>query len=151
MGLLLFEFLGSGELRVVTNLITTIPQGRALDLAQAQESVRRSFADCRATKARTGDLRVFFAGLKISFPGGNAGVAMPRGPKAHRDLCPKVCPRPTRLCLTPATSSYARKKIPPVSSELTEGSLRAVKLMRPLLCHLSYAAAPVDRAGKLPG
>src|SRR5215467_5575165 len=36
MGLLLFEFLGSGELRVVTNLITTIPQGRALDLAQAR-------------------------------------------------------------------------------------------------------------------
>ena len=38
---------------------------------------------------------------------------------------------------------------PSASSQLTEGLLLALKLMKPLLCHLSYAAAPVGRAENL--
>src|SRR5262249_42161885 len=55
-------------------------------------------------------------------------------PPAHvASLCPRLCPRPTHLRLASAMSSYARKQNPPVSSELTEGSLRALKLRRPML------------------
>src|SRR5262245_58844693 len=55
-------------------------------------------------------------------------------------VCPRVCPRGTNLAPSAANASQERKENPSASSALTEGCRRAPKLMRPLLCHLSYAA-----------
>jgi hypothetical protein len=58
------------------------------------------------------------------------------------ELCPRLCPRAPDRWLTLANASQERNENPPVSIELTEGQFLALKLMRPLLCHLSYAADP---------
>ena len=62
-------------------------------------------------------------------------------------LCPRLCPWPAESPPRRANATQRGEATPSISPRLTEGVSRFVRLMRPLLYHLSYTARASDMVG----